>query len=192
MIQIPLANGKGFALINDEDFALVEPYIWRLSQHKRINKDGSVGLGPKYARGYLKGEGRSGRSVLMHRLLAGILDRPDVYVDHIDGDGLNNRRDNLRLCTRSENLANQSSARGTSQFKGVFWNSKDAKWQAAIRKNGAQYYLGLFDSEIDAALAYDRKARVLFKEFARLNFPKPGERGNIHERSNSTPPFENR
>lgn len=107
-----------------------------------------------------------GKQVLMHRLL---MDFPAGVVDHKDGDGLNNTRSNLRACSPRENLLNSRSYRGTSQFKGVSWVTSHGKWGARIQSHGRLYFLGLFASEKAAAIAYNRAARRLFGEFARLN-----------------------
>jgi len=94
-------------------------------------------------------------------------------VDHIDGNGLNNRKSNLRLCTHAENVHNSRPMRnGSSKYKGVCWHKTYKKWYSSIGKTGKRFYLGRFDNEIDAALAYDKKAKELFGEFAYLNFAK--------------------
>lgn len=113
------------------------------------------------------GQGRR-HIVAMHRL---ILDAgPGEVVDHINGNGLDNRRVNLRIVTTHENNLNRfKNTRGSSQFKGVTWAKE--RWQAQIKLHGQMYYLGRFESEIEAARAYDLAARKLFKEFAKLNFP---------------------
>jgi len=93
-------------------------------------------------------------------------------VDHIDHDGLNNQRSNLRRATRSQNNHNQRPRYGgTSQYKGVSLYKQRGKWFALLRIDGRLIYLGLFDDEVEAALAYDRHARIEFGEFAYLNFP---------------------
>ena len=105
-----------------------------------------------------------GKTILMHRE---IMDAPDdKVVDHIDGNGSNNRRTNLRLCTRAQNLYNSKPRAARSRYKGVRYDKRKQKWTAEIT------YLGSFDDEIEAAKAYDRKAREFFGEFARLNFPE--------------------
>lgn len=95
-------------------------------------------------------------------------------VDHKDGDTLDNRRSNLRVCTRQENAWNSKARRGKSRYKGVWWNYK--KWSACYKKNRKTIYLGSFPTEEDAARAYDEAARREFGEFACTNFPKEGER----------------
>jgi hypothetical protein len=112
------------------------------------------------------------KMVFMHRL---IMDAPaGLVVDHTNGNKHDNRRSNLRKCTQSENRRNSRKSRGTSRFKGVSWLRTRGKWQANIYHDGKSIHLGLFDDEIEAAMAYDRKARELFGEFACLNFPELG------------------
>jgi len=91
-------------------------------------------------------------------------------VDHIDGNGLNNRRTNLRISTHQQNCRNGAPHRdGSSRFKGVAWYKRDACWRAYIVVDGRQLHLGYFDCETDAAVAYNAAATRLFGEFARLN-----------------------
>ena len=105
-------------------------------------------------------------AVYLHRLL---MDAPaDLYVDHIDGDRLNNRRDNLRLATHAENMRNMKRPRtNTSGFKGVYWSRQHSKWRARIMHNGKQHCLGLFDCPQEAHAAYCKAAEELHGEFAR-------------------------
>lgn len=109
--------------------------------------------------------------VIMERMLGSAI--PKGYdVDHIDGDKLNNIRSNLRLATRSQNLMNGPGKReSTSHYKGVCWFARNKKWLAQIKIGSKQLYIGLFEDEKEAALAYDRIARKEFGEFAYLNFP---------------------
>jgi hypothetical protein len=113
-------------------------------------------------------------ALLMHRAVMNA--KKGELVDHKDGNGLNNQKSNLRLCTNRQNLANSQKARGKSRFKGVYWNTARGKWQAQIGagfRNGklAVEYLGRFENEEEAARAYDRRAFELHGEFAVLNFP---------------------
>lgn len=94
----------------------------------------------------------------------------EMDVDHRFHNTLDNRRCNIRTCTTAQNQHNQRKTRGLSQYKGVSWHKTNKKWQALIRLNGQRIYLGYFNNEIDAAKAYDKKARELFREFAFTNF----------------------
>ncbi len=92
--------------------------------------------------------------------------------DHKNGNGHDNSYDNLRPCTRSQNMANSGKrVNNTSGFKGVSWHPQAKKWRAYIKVNGRQISLGLFDLKEDAAKAYDKAAKKYFGEFAVLNFP---------------------
>jgi len=95
-----------------------------------------------------------------------------LVVDHIDRDGLNNRKSNLRLCTNAENIRNAGKrGKGFSKYKGVSRHTRGKKWTAVIQLNKKTYFLGYFENEIDAARAYDKKAKELHGQFACLNFP---------------------
>ena len=95
------------------------------------------------------------------------------FIDHINHNGLDNRRCNLRVATHSENMRNRKPQLGTSsKFKGVCWMKKVNKWQVSIRYNKVKLHLGLYSNEIKAAKAYDGVAKELHGEFARLNFTK--------------------
>jgi hypothetical protein len=106
----------------------------------------------------------------MHRQITSA--PPGLVVDHINHNGLDNRKDNLRLCTRAQNALNQRPRKGTSsRYKGVYWHERDKRFYAQISHKGRRYHLGSYKSEIQAAKAYDKKAKELFGEFAHLNFP---------------------
>ena len=157
MKTVPLGGQKAagrVALVDDEDYDLVTQYRWRVWEYQQ---DGRVTKGP-YA--------ISGRGMRMHALIMG-----RTWIDHIDHDGLNNQRSNLRPATNTENQHNARSLCGSSQYKGVTWLPRRRRWRAAIGDGGGTHYLGLFSSEIDAALAYDAAAREKFGTFAYLNFP---------------------
>jgi hypothetical protein len=154
---IPLTRGQ-FAIVDAEDYPRLSKYIWfaegRPGSFYAVRKE-------------------NGKSIKMHRE---ILNAPDhLVVDHIDHNGLNNRKSNLRLCTFAENCRNlRNSRHKTSKYKGVCWNKKLKKWAAAISCNNKTYHLGYFQDEIEAAKAYDKAARIYHGEFAALNFPKNG------------------
>lgn len=147
MKAIELTKGK-FALIDDEDFDLVSKFKWHVSGCKN------------YAI-----SGRREKLIRMHNLIFG-----KMKVDHINGDGLDNRRENLRKCTNSQNMANSKKRIGTSsKYKGVCWCKRENKWSAYIYTNKKRKSLGYFKNQKDAAKAYDKKAVELFGSFARLN-----------------------
>ena len=106
----------------------------------------------------------------IHRL---IMDAPKgMDVDHINGNPLDNRKSNLRICTHAENQRNKGAYKNnTSGYKGVSWYKRDKKWIAGIKHNNKGIYIGLFEDKEEAARAYDKKAKELHGEFAYLNFP---------------------
>lgn len=94
------------------------------------------------------------------------------YVDHKDGDKLNNREMNLRVATNGQNIANSRSRKGaSSSYLGVHWHKQNMNWVVAITKDYQQVHLGSFWDEVEAAHAYDAAARAIHGEFARVNFP---------------------
>jgi hypothetical protein len=93
----------------------------------------------------------------------------NTIVDHINHDTLDNRRCNLRACTLSENARNRIHQGGSSKYKGVFWKKANGKWCAQISEGGRKIYLGLYNNEIEAALAYDNRAKADFGRYALLN-----------------------
>ncbi len=136
------------------DYPVVKKYYWSLYISEKSNTQ------------YLQSR-RKEKKIWLHRL---ITDAPTNYdVDHIDRDGLNNRRDNLRVCTHSQNLCNQHGTRGSSKYKGVYWNKNQRRWIAYIKTNGKQVRLGSYRDENKAAEAYNCAALNYHGEFARLN-----------------------
>lgn len=152
------------ALVDAADLELVQQYSWQL--FKSGPKPNAT---PKlYAQCFV---GR--KSIKMHRLIMGIDD--ERLVDHRDGDGLDNRRHNLRIATPTQNAANRRKHRGESRFKGVYWNAERGLWQASIGGgivDGRRTvkFIGRFVSEEEAARAYDEVALKTHGEFAVLNF----------------------
>jgi hypothetical protein len=121
----------------------------------------------------------------LHRFLLGA--KGSQIVDHVNGDTLDNRKSNLRLCDASQNAANSQIQRNnTSGYKGVsFYQQKPSwtpKWKAQISENGKRTNLGLFDCPIDAARVYDQAARAKWGEFACVNFPKENEQSAMRRK----------
>lgn len=148
------------ALVDLEDAELVGRHLW----HAYRDRGGTW-----YARTNTP-RGSRPASIRMHRLIMG---GEGAVVDHIDGNGLNNRKSNLRPASGSQNAANSGSRSGTSQFKGVCWDKRNGLWEAKIHEGGRQVRLGYFHDESEAASCYDAAALRIWGEFARLNFPHP-------------------
>lgn len=143
-LEIPLTNSPLCALIDAADLPLVAPYTWHLSD----------------------GYARSGRKLLMHRLLCA--PPAGCVVDHISGERLDNRRANLRVATLAQNNANRGSR---APYKGVHLYRRSGKWSAQIRCQRVIYYLGVYPDPETAAKVYDAAARHYHGAFARTNFP---------------------
>ena len=149
-------NQNKTAWVDEQDYLRVCRYSWQIDKG-----------------GYLKVNTRvKGKrvSILLHRFILG-LSNPSVFVDHIDGNPLNNSRSNLRLCDNSQNQANRpaNAFKKHGQYKGVFYRPKKKAWVSEISCRGKRFYLGFFRDEKKAALAYNKKALELFGEFALLN-----------------------
>lgn len=155
--QIPLTQGK-YALVDDDVYEWASKYKWHAWRHRST----------LYA---LRATGKSPHQKIM-RMHREIMNAPSgVMVDHINGDGLDNRRENLRLATNAENLRNRGrTANNTSGYKGVCWFDDRGKWSARIKVTNKTIYLGYFDTAEAAAIAYDRAAREHHGEFAKTNF----------------------
>ena len=152
--RIPLTRGK-FALVDAADYYDLAQFQWFAN-------------GPTKTKFYaIRKRGR--KHVKMHRV---IMNAPDhLFVDHIDRNGLNNRRSNLRLCTHAQNSCNKSPRNRHSRYKGVGRDKRGKKWTARIHSGNKTCHLGTFASEIEAARAYDEMAKKLHGQFACLNLP---------------------
>ncbi len=159
-VFVPLTKNH-VAIVDAEDAERVLMYRWSVFTPTKsaIYAQGRVSLGdgPKI-------------SISLHRYIM----RPPkgLQVDHINGNGLDCRKANMRVATRSQNCSNRGKQSGgqTSVYKGV--RKVNRRWGAQIGKGGKRCHLGYFDSEIEAALAYDRAAVNLHGDFASLNFPE--------------------
>ncbi len=156
------------AVIDDCDWDLVGPYswIWESSKMKSGYAIAQVNVGRKGAK---RGVRRKRTKILLHNLIGTAMRLAGPEIDHIDGNGLNNSRSNLRSATRSQQCQNRSKIQipSSSKFKGV--QSWKGRWRARITLHGVSTFLGYFDSEEKAAIAYNAAAVKAFGDFAKLN-----------------------
>lgn len=158
IIQIELTQGK-YAIVDKEDFERVSSIKWC------FNKSG-------YAIAHKKGSGKKGQNISMHRF---IMNTPKgMDTDHINGNGLDNRKENLRICTHQENIQNQQiqNINKSSIYKGVSFRKDIKKWSTKLQVKNRQIVIGVFPTERSAAMAYDIWAKDLFGSFAKLNFER--------------------
>jgi len=163
MKTITLTRGY-VAIVDDEDFEELSQYKWcanPLSQNRCYAQ-----------RSGRRVNGKQQKHVLMHRQ---ILDaKKGQMVDHINHNGLDNRRENIRIATNRQNQWNQHKHRDSkSKYRGICWHKDYRKWMARISGPEGRITIGFFDSEDDAALAYDSRAKAIYGEFAHLNFTNP-------------------
>ena len=160
MKEIKLTQGK-VALVDDEDYDWLRQWKWQ-AHKSRYNYYVDVSV--------YDSEGK--QSTL--KMASLIMPPQEGYVvDHIDGDTLNNQKSNLRICTPSQNCANRKRKgirKYTSRFKGVFYHKWHKRWVAMVCKNHIKVYYKYFKTELDAAKAYDKAAKMIHGEFANLNF----------------------
>ena len=154
-----LSVSQGLSVLVDEsDLPILSDHSWHVVKTHN---------GVRYVNCTIMVNGKK-KEVPMHRLLLKPL--PNQHVDHINRNGLDNRRINLRICTPSQNRWNSLPTIHSSKFKGVSWQTDRQRWRAQITHRGKKIYIGKYRSEEDAARAYDRVARRLCGKFAWLNF----------------------
>lgn len=162
MRLIELTKGK-CAQVDDTDFDGLSPWSWcaKKSPYTYYGARGAIINGKSI-------------EIKMHRQIMGLSPGDGKVVDHIDGNGLNNQRINLRVCSRGQNTMNARKRKnGTSKFKGVSYQAAGRgkkRWVSQIHLNRKHFHLGRYLTEPEAAKAYDKKAIELYGEFAVLNF----------------------
>lgn len=156
---IQLANNRGVAIVDNADAPRVNAYLWSVFPNGNL----------EYAR-----TGRASNLMLLHRFVLN-LKRGDPGVDHINGNGLDCRKSNLRIAGQKLNQANIRKVKPhSSQYKGVFRRKSDGKWMVQICINYKSIHLGQFSDEAEAARCYDQAALAAWGDFANLNFPIKG------------------
>jgi hypothetical protein len=158
--KITLNDGK-YTIVDAGDYYILNSYDW----YARKNQSGVY-----YAYRF-NDSGEGPKIEAMHRVIMG--SPKGKLIDHRNGVGLDNRRENLRQATRIENGCNKRKRKNTtSRYIGVTFRKQYRKWIAAIKHGSNRVWLGTFDNEIDAAKTYDAAAKKYHGEFARLNFPE--------------------
>lgn len=155
MRRIPLTQGR-FALVDDADYPQLSKFNWCLSSSTQ----------PAYALRGIGAGGRKKKMIYMHRVVA---EAPTgMEVDHINGDTLDNRRSNVRVCSHAENCRNRKMSKAnTSGLPGVSFHRATGKWQAQIKVNYRSISLGIFKTPNDAHTAFKRAAQKHFGKYAR-------------------------
>jgi len=162
MKEIKLTQGKT-TLVDDEDLEYLLQFKWYVS----FNKVSKRWVAQRHN---IKNGKR--KMVYMHRE---IMNAPDkLFVDHRNHDTLDNRKQNLRICTKTENAINRKGAciNSTSKYLGVSWNKNNNKWETYIAKNSKKIFLGFFNNEEKAAIIRDKVAIQLHGDYVSLNFPE--------------------
>jgi len=163
--QIPLTQSK-FAIVDNEDYEWLMQWKWCAAKVRNTF----------YATRVI-GTRLNQQTISMHRLIMNTA--KEMQTDHRNHNGLDNRKENIRTCTHSENQHNRKvTHKGTSKYKGVCWkkgitykgHQYDGKWCTQITNKDKSIHIGYFNDEIKAAKAYDQKAKELFGEFAHTNF----------------------
>ena len=171
-VHVIRLNRGMYAIIDVADKPLINGWRFSTGQHNE-NRCGNVRWDVIAYRGTRSDKTRE--TLFLHTLITQYEE-----TDHINGNTFDNRRENLRAATASQNQHNQTlRANNVTGYKGVSWHKQREKFRTRIMVNGHERHLGAFDSAIDAALAYDMAAREDFGIFAMLNFPIAGERSAI-------------
>lgn len=164
MKQIILSHGL-LTSVDEIDYDYLNQWLWYTLYAKQ----------QKYAvrKPYSRELGKSDQVILMHKVIAERKGIQSYCIDHIDRNGLNNCRDNLRAATNSQNCMNRPApSNNTSGYKGVSYSFERKKWLAQIALEGKPKFLGRFETAIEAAYIYDRIAFRYYGEYAYLNFPE--------------------
>lgn len=148
-------------MVDDDDYEKIKHVAW----HAHFNRSGNAYAIHTTSRKNIGGQ----TAMRMHRIIMGLSQDDPRYVDHVDNNGLNNQKSNLRICTPSQNSANRVSRGKGSKYLGVSFWKRNNKWGVTTAKDGKQYFHGLYVDEKQAAKVYNEKATELHGVFAKLN-----------------------
>lgn len=156
-VKVPVSGGKAFAIIDEDDADRVLCHKWCFNRvtnnkayvHRRLPKS------------------EGGKMVKLHRFIMGVTGNPSVCVDHINGDPLDNRKENLRVCQQGENMRNYRHAWGKEGIRGIR-KTPAGKFRARIRYSGKLYNIGTFDTLNDASIAYSFASSLIHGDFGSL------------------------
>lgn len=162
-------RGDAVALVDDDDFDFVAAHNWTATKITTVNYT-------RYAARMISRKGKKSR-LYMHREIMrrqfGDSDLIGKTVDHIDGNGLNNQKSNLRIVTQLiNNIRRGKNRRNTSGYKGVTWHKRNRRWSVSVNSGSRHTFVGMFKDKIEAAHAYDKAARIIHGQEAYLNFPQ--------------------
>jgi len=156
MKYISIMSGQKI-IVDNEDFELLSKYKWHLVGEKR-----------NYVAASLFRKGQSPKNLLIHRLIMNA--KSGQIVDHVNGNRFDNRKENLRFCSATQNAQNRRKAKNkTSKYKGVTWWKSQKSWTAQIMANYKIHFLGYFDTEKEAAISYNKAALKIHGDYAYLN-----------------------
>jgi hypothetical protein len=156
VVRIPVSGGKAFAIIDAEDAERVLAIKWCFNR---------IVNGKLYVH-YRRPKKDGGKLLKLHRFIMGVSDR-SLCVDHINGDPLDNRKCNLRVCKQGENMRNYRNAWGKEAIRGIR-KTPSGKFRARIKLNGKSYEIGTFDTERDASVAYAFASGLIHGDFGSL------------------------
>ncbi len=159
--EIPLTGGR-MAIVDDGDYDWINQWKWKVSDDSR-----KILYAVRYVIWHDDEGEKHRRKVRMHRVI--MKTPPEFEVDHIDGNGLNNQKNNMRNCSHIQNMQNLRHFQNGKPHKGYYWNKRDKCYQGCITHNKKRIPLGCFHSAKEAAIAYNKAAERLFGEFAFLN-----------------------
>lgn len=157
--KIPLTKGK-FATVDEEDYPYLSRFTWQAAVYKNQYRA-------------VRTIGKDGKDISLPMECFLITNRKGFIYSHINGDTLDNRKENLTTISQPHKLQKaKKRTETTSKYKGVYWDKRGKRWAVSINKNNKKYHIGYFKIEVEAALAYNEKAKELYGEMAYQNIIK--------------------